>query len=188
MKTILIFLLMTISCFAQTTINGKVPGKLWRTNNVQGQVEVYHPWGRTTTLPINDAWVNVEGGSISIGARCDQPILDGTQRKDYHMAAHYGKYDSSTDIQVITKKETTGYTDEIEFKTVKTAIVVFKDGKPIFLYFTCVDHAMFDIDKALIDVSGKRLHKELREAVKGYKDGVRVTSFRAIFNNDVRND
>ena len=179
-------LAMANSVSAQVTVNGKVPGELWRTAKVDGVVEVFHIWGRTATMPVKEAWVNIEGDRISVGAKCDDPVLDGKPRDGYQMADMTGKVSKEfpTQIQTITKTEMTGIGDDEEFRTTKTAMVVMKDGKPESLVFTCVDYATFDIPAfiAKVNASGSELAKRSAEGLDEFdKLGFRVRTFRAVF-------
>ena len=171
---------------AQVTINGKVPGELWRTNKVKGEVEVFHILGRTVTLPVKEAWVNIDGETISIGAKCDQPVLDGKPRDGYQMAYMSGKLskDFPTEIQTITQTEIWQLGNNQEFRTTKTATIVMDNGKPKSLVFTCIDFAMFDV-KAFIkqmNDSGNILDKRSVEDLKGYDDmGFRIRRFQGVW-------
>jgi hypothetical protein len=110
---------------AQTTVNGVVPGQLWRTNRVTGSVEVIHIGGRTALMPTKDAWVNIDGERISIGARCDQPVLDGVQQRGYFMPALHGELnkDHRNNVHTITKKEVYGWGDNFDINVVQTATI-----------------------------------------------------------------
>jgi hypothetical protein len=174
------------SASAQVTVNGKVPGDLWRTSQVDGVVEVFHIWGRTVTMPVKEAWVNIEGDRISVGAKCDQPVLDGKRRDGYHMADMTGEVSKEfpTQIQTITKTEMTGIGDDEEFRTTKTAMVVMKDGKPESLVFTCVDYSTFDIAAFIerMNANGSELAKRSTEGLDEFdRLGFRVRTFRAVF-------
>lgn len=171
---------------AQVTVNGKVSGELWRTDKVSGEVEVFHILGRTATMPIKEAWVNIDGDRISIGARCDKPILDGKPRDGFHMADMTGTISKEfpTQIQTITKTEMTRIGDDAELMTTKTAMVVLKDGKPESLCFTCVDYATFDIPAYVKrrNASGNELAIRSAEGLGEFdKLGFRVRTFRAAF-------
>jgi hypothetical protein len=182
-----ILFLMASSVSGQVTVNGKVPGELWRTDKAKGEVEVFHVWGRTATMPVKEAWVNIDGDTISIGAKCDKPVLDGKPREGYHMAYMSGKLskDFPTEIQTITQTEIWQLGNNQEFRTTKTATIVMDDGKPKSLVFTCIDFAMFDV-KAFIkqmNDSGNILDKRSVEDLKGYDDmGFRVRKFQAVFH------
>jgi len=189
--TIVTTLMLALSNVAigQVTVNGKVRGELWRTDKVSGVVEVFHIWGRTATMPVKEAWVNIEGDRISIGAKCNDPVLDGKPRDGYHMADMTGKVSKEfpTQIQTIVKTEMTGIGDDEEFRTTKTAMVVMKDGKPESLVFTCVDYATFDVPKFIekMKADGSETAKMSIDGLEEFDEmGFRQRTFTAVFKNE----
>ena len=170
----------------QVTVNGKVPGELWRTTNVSGEVEVMHIAGRTAVMPVKDAWVNIDGDRISIGARCDNPILDGQTRKNYWMPSMRGTLSKEFPqaIQTIVDTAITGYGDNEEFRTIKTAMIVMESGKPKSLVFTVTEYADFDLPKFLKMLKGRdtAMAKREIEQLQGFDAlGFRQRTFRAVF-------
>lgn len=187
----MIFLVCALLCshaMGQVQVNGKVPGELWRTSIVSGDVEVFHPWGRTVVMPVKDAWVNVDRGRIIIGARCDDPVLDGKPRTGYMMADMSGPLQTEFPdevIQTITNTEITGVGNNEEFRTTKTAMIAMKDGKPVSLVFTSLEYAAFDVPAFIAKLrshGGEMASREI-ESLQGFDDlGFRQRTFRAVFD------
>lgn len=188
MRLVGLVLMFLVPCvaFGQVTVNGEVPGELWRTSKVSGEVELFHIWGRTVTLPVKDAWVNIDGDRISIGARCDNPVLDGKPRTGYMMADMSGtiRKEFPQQIQTIIKTEVTGFRDNENFLTTKSAMVVIKDGKPVSLVFTCVDYADFDLKAfiAAMKADGSEMALRMIEGLDSFDEfGFRRRTFTAVF-------
>jgi len=179
-----ILFLMASSVSGQVTVKGKVPGELWRTDKVKGEAEVFHVLGRTVTLPVKEAWVNIDGETISIGAKCDQPVLDGKPRDGYQMADMSNGFVVTDEIQTITKTQAWQLGNNQQFRTTKTAVVVMDGSKPKSLVFTCIDFAMFDVKSFINQMNaGGFFEKQLAEELQGFDDmGFRVRKFQAVFN------
>lgn len=183
--------LSPIHAEAQTRVSGVVPGKLWRTTQVSGEVEVFHIWGRIVAMPVKDAWVNIDGDDIAIGARCDDPVLDGKPRKGYYMAHMGGKLQTAypaESIQTITDTQIMGYGDDSLVHVVKTAMISMKDGKPVSLIFTCTEYAMFDVPKFIEEVQSQgELAKRETETLQGFNArGFRQRRFEAVFGENAK--
>ena len=186
MRLITIFLfILTSNVMGQVMVGGEVQGELYATEKVSGNVEVGHIWGRTTIMPVKSAWVNIYGDNISVGAKTDNPVLDGSVRNGYCMPHMSGKLSSDfpQQIQTITKKEILSYSDDIEYYRTSVGIITMKDNKPTSLVFTCTDYAMFDVKKHLAKLS-RGITSERREAeeLAGFDDlGFRSETFKARF-------
>ncbi len=171
--------LLILFIMSQTTIDGEVRGTLWRTDNVSGEVELFHPWGRTAVTPVKDAWVIIDKNRISIGAG-GEPIIDGRRRQDYMMEAMDGVFDESSNIQLINKTDIVGVGDGEEIYISNTAMVVMIDGKPKFMVFTKLEYADFDIDRVIRELRKYNMDSMI-EYLQGFDKGFRQRTFRAVF-------
>lgn len=183
---LVLVLAQTNNVHAQLRINGKVPGDLWRTKKVDGVLEVFHIWGRKATMPVKEAWINIDVDRITVGAKCQNPVLDGEPRYGYMMANMTGtlSHDFPKEIQTISNVTITQIGEHAEIYTTNTAMIVMKDGKPKSLIFTCLDYADFDIPEfvARLSASGDEIEKRSLEGLEDFDElGFRVRTFRAVF-------
>jgi hypothetical protein len=176
-------LLLPMSLYAQTKINEKVQGDLWRTARVSGEVAISHIWGRSVVMPVKDAWVNIVGDRIEIGARTDSPVIDGKVRSGYHMFPASGtlqmeedEYSSHEyDIQTITSKGVYGIDPKDEDNVIlgtATAVIHRVKGAPISLVYTYTDYANFDV-RAYIEArknSKDFFERQSIEFLEGFND------------------
>jgi len=176
---------------SQPSSDPKVPSTLWRTSDVSGQAEVLHPWGRTATLPIIEALVDIDGDDISVWARTEQPVLEGAIRSGYWMPQLRGKVvaRSASNAQAASQQvlsERVIYTSGVSSLRVcntMTAIVVMDAGQPVSVMFTYTDYAMFDVP-TFIAAAGKGgvLVQREAEALEGFDSmGIRQYGFCAVF-------
>ncbi len=177
---------MASTAVGQVTVDGKVPGELWRTDNVSGEVEVFHILGRTTVMPVKDAWVTLDGDTVTIGARTDEPVLDGKSRKGYQMANMSGNRQSDfpTYIQTITDRHSSGIGEEQDIRITRTVMITWTEGKPKSMIFTELSYADFDIAAFVAEVSAG--HSELaKRSIEGLEEfdekGFRQRTFPAVF-------
>lgn len=176
--------MIELLCFlliGQVMINGEVPGELWRTSDVSGEVEIIHPWGRTAVMPVKDAWVNVDGERISVGARTDDPILEGKARKGYFFRHLRGTLSKSFPpyIQTISQRSSTLVgVKEHQIYQARFAVVIFVDEAPRALHYHSVEFADFDVP----EVSAKLAPLGPTGFLDGFdSDGFRRRSFQAVF-------
>lgn len=186
--TLLALTLLSSTLAAQVEVGGKVPGQLWRTSKVSGEVEMFHPWGRTVVVPIKDAWVTIDRGRITIGARSAKPVLDGKPQDGYMMANMSGQMQTEwpgQHIQTIVDTSITGIGDKEEFRITKTAMISMKDGKPESLAFTCLEYATFDVVAFIEKLrhEGGILAARDIDSMAGFdKNGFRQRTFYAVFS------
>jgi hypothetical protein len=148
------------STYAQIKVGGKHIGEVYRTQNVSGECEIGHIWGRTTIMPVKEVWVNIKPDRevfgknkdyvsepwIDVGVKTDDPILDGKPRKDYYSHLPQGYYDSNSDIQIIKKVEEYDYEEDKIVKSMTVIMVLMKNKKPQSVVCTVIDYCQFDID------------------------------------------
>lgn len=196
---VLLFVLATSllpqDLFAQTTVNGKVQGMLWRTTDAHGEVEVTHAWGRTAHVPVTGAWVVVHDGTITVGAKTPLPLIDGEYREGYSAAQISGPLDSQwpTHVQTLTKKEIIGVGDGKDIVVVTTAIIVFDDKSddPLSLTVTRYDYALFDIQEFIRQIRGlnhELANRTIQSLVPFDAKGRMQKSYYAKFDKSSRTD
>ncbi len=140
---------------AQVLVNGKHVGEVFRSTKVSGEVEVCHIGGKCSVMPVNSAWINIiaDSNSISIGAKTDQPVIDGLQRKNYFMPSVRGTfgelrgatiggflYDDPKGVKTFHQNSILG-DGRNDILVSKTAKVFLEDKNPVFLYFTHVEYS-----------------------------------------------
>lgn len=155
---------------------------IYRTEKVQGEVEIFHIWGRTTVMPVKAAILQLHGPTIRVYAETDQPILDGEQRTDYHMSPLDGvaNTDFPTQIQLITGRESSVLPTDQRIHQTKTAMISLQEGEPLSLVFTSIEYALFDV-KAYNE-------KSVDDPLLGFNEfNFRTRTFQAIFDdqNDI---
>lgn len=192
MKTLIysvyLFIAINTYSFGQVRVNGEIPGEFWRTNKVSGEVELFHIWGRTTVMPVKEAWVNIVNDKITIGAKADDPVLDSKPRKDYTMSYLSGKLQKEFPgkmIQIIIDTKIVGVGNNEEFRITRTAMIAMKDGRPESLIFTCMEYAAFDIPEFIkrLKEGGGIMAKRTMEDLEGFDElGFRQRTFKAVFN------
>jgi len=178
-------LAMASTAKGQVTVNGKVPGELWRTDKVAGNVEVLHAWGRTAVMPVKDVWLTLDRGVVTVGARTDEPVLDGKPRSGYSMAHFSGEWqaDFPAYIQTITDRHSIGVGEKQEIRITRIAMITWSEGKPKSLIFTELAYADFDVAAFLAEVSaGGELAKRGAEGLDKFDElGFRQRTFRSVF-------
>jgi hypothetical protein len=166
--------------YGQIKVGGKHIGQVYRTQNVTGECEIGHIWGRTTIMPVKEAWVNIKadrevisigGGGcsankehiiepwIDVGVKTDDPILDGKPRKDYYSHFPQAYYDNNSDIQIIKETEESEYEEGKVVKRMTVIMVLMKEKKPQSIVCTVIDYCDFDINQYRKELS-EQIDKE----------------------------
>jgi hypothetical protein len=191
---------------AQIKVGGKHIGEVYRTQNVTGECEIGHIWGRTTIMPVKEVWVNIKadrevipvgGGGcsankdyiiepwIDIGVKTDDPILDGKPRKDYYSNYPQGYYDEDSDIQIIKEAEESEYEEDKVVKRMTVIMVLMKDKKPQSLVCTVIDYCQFDINQYRTELKTKDdifSERNLEDLNTFDERGFRKIVFGAVFD------
>ncbi len=121
-------------------------------------------------MPVKEAWINIDGDRITVGAKCDNPILDG----EISLRLHDGEYDgysfsrfpkrNSNDLKChhYANRRTA------EIYTTKNCDDLNEDGKPKSLIFTCLDYAISIIPEFVARLSASAM-KSRNEVSKDWR-------------------
>ena len=140
-------------------------------------------------MPVTSVRVIRDADSISVVAETRPPVFEGKPRSGYFMPIMRGKLteDFPQYVQTISEVEVTGIGNNEEFRTLKSAMIVFDESldRPISAVFTCTDYANFDVEDFIRRMKQDGTEMSLRaiEDLRGFNElGFRQRSFTAVFN------
>ena len=186
-KYLILFSLLCTQLSAQ--VDSKPIENLYETTNVSGSVEVGHVWGRTCIMPVTSVWVKIVDGNIHVGAKTDQPVLDGEVREDYRMSAMRGKLSEKfpTYVQTIKRVGSVGIWMEGEdgYNSCEIVMVSLENGLPKSVIYHRMDYANFDVQQYIEDnKNGSVLRRRSVETLEDFEGNFRTYTFRAEFDHE----